>query len=164
MAEYVNQGLATEELQGELRDLLCLAVLGDHVRWVVRGDEAGELVDWLARATVQWRAWADYVAKHLVTLGVAPDARVRSLAKDISVNWVPDGWLRPDEARRLLAFRLASAAASACHRRSNATAPDTVRLLNAVCSGLEGQARGRREVALGHSAGDRGVPPARDAA
>jgi hypothetical protein len=99
-----------------------------------------------------------------VRLGVAPDARVRSLAKDISVNWVPDGWLRPDEARRLLAFRLASAAALACYRRSNATAPDTVRLLNAVCSGLEAQARGRREVALGHSAGDRGVPPARDAA
>ena len=122
MAEYVNQGLATEELQGELRDLLCLAVLGDHVRWVVRGDASGELVDWLA---------------------------------NISVNWVPDGWLRPDEARRLLAFRLASAAASACYRRSNATAPDTVRLLNAVCSGLEAQARGRREVALGHSAGDR---------
>ena len=115
MAEYVNQGLATEELQGELRDLLCLAVLGDHVRWVVRDDEAGDLVDWLARATVQWRAWADHVAKHLVTLGVAPDARVRSLAKDISVNWVPEGWLRPDEARRLLAFRLAIAAASACH-------------------------------------------------
>jgi len=89
---------------------------------------------------------------------------VRSLAKDISVNWVPDGWLRPDEARRLLAFRLASAAASACYRRSNATAPDTVRLLNAVCSGLEAQAHGRREVALGHSAGDREVPHASDAA
>jgi hypothetical protein len=164
MAEYVNQGLATEELQGELRDLLCLAVLGDHVRWVVRGDEASELVDWLAKATVQWRAWADYVAKHLVTLGVAPDARVRSLAKDISVNWVPDGWLRPDEAGRLLAFRLASAATWACYRRSNATAPDTVRLLNALCSGLKAQARERGKLAIGQSPGDHGVLHARDAA
>jgi hypothetical protein len=41
MTEYVVQGLATEELQEELRDLLGLAVVGDQVRWVVVGDEAG---------------------------------------------------------------------------------------------------------------------------
>ena len=28
--------LATGELQDQLRDLLCLAVVGDHVRWVGR--------------------------------------------------------------------------------------------------------------------------------
>lgn len=139
MTEQVVQGLATEELQEELRDLLDLAVVGDHVRWVVVGDEAGELADWLAEAGPQWRALADQVSRHLVTLGVAPDGRVRSLAKDIPVHWVPEGWLRADEARRLIAYRLRTVGGWACYRRSQATDPDTVRLLDAVCSHLEGQ-------------------------
>lgn len=75
-----------------------------------------------------------------MTLGVAPDARVRSLAKDIPWNWVPPGWLSLDEARRLLAGRLSIVCEGARHRRSQAISPDTVRLLDAVCSGLEEQA------------------------
>ena len=141
MTEHFDRGLAAEELQEELRELLGLAVVGDHVRWVLVGDGAGELADWLADAVRQWRALADQVARHLVTLGVAPDGRVRALAKDIPLNWVPDGWLRPDEARRLVAYRLRTVAEWARYRRSQATDPDTVLLLDAVRSSLEAQAR-----------------------
>jgi hypothetical protein len=35
MAGNLDQAAITNELQGELRDLLCLAVVGDHVRWVL---------------------------------------------------------------------------------------------------------------------------------
>jgi hypothetical protein len=42
---------AGAELQGELRDLLCLAVVGDNLRWVVRGD-SGELGRWLSDAVL----------------------------------------------------------------------------------------------------------------
>jgi hypothetical protein len=136
-----DRGLATEELQEELRDLLGLAVVGDHVRWVLVGDEARELADWLADAVPLWRALADRVSRHLVTMGVAPDGRVRSLAKDIPLHWVPDGWLHADEARRLVAYRLRTVGGWACYRRSQATDPDTVRLLDVVCSSLEAQAR-----------------------
>jgi starvation-inducible DNA-binding protein len=141
MTEHVHHGLASEELQEELRDLLDLAVVGDHVRWVIVGDEAGELADWLAEAVPQWRALAERVSRHLVNLGVAPDGRVRSLAKDIPVHWVPEGWLRPDEVRRLVADRLRVLGGWACYRRSQATNPDTVQLLDAVCSSLKAQAR-----------------------
>ena len=68
-------------LQHQLRDLVCLAVVGDHVRWVLTDDD--ELGDWLAEAAAQWRGWAEQVAAQLVTSQVAPDGRVRSLAKDI---------------------------------------------------------------------------------
>jgi starvation-inducible DNA-binding protein len=124
------------ELQRELRDLLCLAVVGDHIRWVVTEDD-GELADWLAEAVPEWRALADQVARRLVALGVPPDGRVRSLAEDIPVNWVPEGWLSRDEAERLLADRLHTVASWARLRRSRATDPDTARLLDAVSSGLE---------------------------
>lgn len=36
-----------DELQRQLRDLLCLAVVGDHLRCVVTGDGAAELDDWV---------------------------------------------------------------------------------------------------------------------
>jgi starvation-inducible DNA-binding protein len=123
------------ELQRELRDLLCLAVVGDHIRWVLTEDD-GELADWLAEAVPEWRALADQVAKRLVALGVAPDGRVRSLAEDIPLNWVPEGWLSREEAERLLAERLHVVASWARVRRSQATDPDTAQLLDTVSTGL----------------------------
>ena len=139
MTRDLDRGMAHVELQEELRDLLALAVVGNHVRWVVVGDEDGEVASWLADAVSQWRALADRVAGHLVSLGVAPDGRVRSLAKDIPLNWVPEGWLSVDEARRLVANRLRALAGWACYRRSQATDADTVQLLDAVCSSLKAQ-------------------------
>jgi DNA-binding ferritin-like protein len=150
-----QEGLAVRELQGQLRDLLSLAVVGDHVRWVLAGDASEELADWLAEATAEWRSWADQIAKHLVTLGVAPDGRVRSSAKDIPIRWVPDGWLGRADARRLVADRLGTSAEWARYRRSRATAPDTVRLFDAICVGLDAQARAWSQIAVGNSAPER---------
>jgi starvation-inducible DNA-binding protein len=137
MTEGLDQGLSTDELQAELRDLLSLAVVGNHVRWVLIGDGAAEFRQWLIDAVAQWHDLADEVAKHLVTLGVAPDGRVRSMAKDIPLNWVPDGWLRTDAARLLIAERLRDLAEWARYRRSQAVDPETVRLFNTVCLTLE---------------------------
>lgn len=131
----VAQGRAGE-LQRELRDLLCLAVVGDHIRWVLTEDD-GELAEWLAEAVPEWRALADQVARRLVALGVAPDGRVRSLAEDIPVHWVPAGWLRRDEAELLLADRLHVVASWARLRRSEATDPEIAELLDVVATGLE---------------------------
>jgi starvation-inducible DNA-binding protein len=147
-----RKGLAVRELQGQLRDLLSLAVVGDHVRWVLKGDESEELADWLTEATALWRSWADQVAKHLVTLGVPPDGRVRSLAKDIPIQWVPDGWLGCGDAGRLIANRLGTIAAWTRYRRSQATASDTVRLFDAICVGLDAHAHAWSRLELGKSA------------
>ena len=94
MTERATPGLPANELQAELRDLLSLAVVADHVRWVLIGDGVAEFRDWLGDAVAEWRNLADEIATHMVALGVAPDGRVRALAKDIPLNWVPEGWLR----------------------------------------------------------------------
>ena len=131
----VAQGGAAE-LQRELRDLLCLAVVGDHIRWVVVGDGGG-LAEWLADTVPEWRALADQVARHSVTLGVPPDGRLRSLAEDIPLNWVPNGWLRRQDAERVLAHRLHIVASWARLRASLATDPDTTALLEAFATRLD---------------------------
>ena len=119
-----------------LGTLLCLAVVGDHVRWVLVDDD-GELAEWLADAVPEWRALAERVAGRLVALGVPPDGRVRSLAKDIPLNWVPDGWLDREQAERLLAARLHVVSSWARLRRQQATDGETAELLEAVAAGLE---------------------------
>jgi hypothetical protein len=143
MSAYFDRRAEENKLQRQLRDLICLAVVGDHVRWVVTDDD--ELSDWLAQAAGEWRRWADRVAKQLTASGVAPDGRVRSLAKDISLNWVPDGWLSAEQARRLVAERLAVVAGWARSRHSQADGAD-VELLEFVSEGLEAQLRARRDI------------------
>ena len=94
MTKRSDQAQVIDELQRQLRDLLCLAVVGDYVRRVLTGDETAELAEWLSH----------------------------------------------DEARRLLASRLGAVREWARYRRSQAASRDTVRLLDAVCWGLEEQA------------------------
>jgi starvation-inducible DNA-binding protein len=139
MAPRIDHSASAKNLQEVLRDLLCLAVVGDHVRWVLADDDVTELVQWLADAAAQWRAWAEEVAKRLVVLGVAPDGRVRSLAKDISTNWVPDGWLNLDMAQQLVEDRLRRVSEWTLSRRSLEADSDTMHLLDALCSGLDTQ-------------------------
>jgi len=129
------------ELQRELRDLICLAVVGDHVRWVLTEDD--ELGDLLSEAAGEWRRWAERVAAQLVAAGVAPDGRVRSLVKDIPLNWVPEGWLSPEAARALIAERLALVAEWARYRHSQAKGADA-ELLDGVAAALEAQLRAVR--------------------
>ena len=126
-----------DQLQDELRDLLALAVLGDHVRLVLTGADRAEFANWLAEAALRWRALADQVAAQLVAMGVPPDGRIRSLAKDIPLNWVPEGWLSPDEARRLVHQRASSAASRARYRCSQAQDTAVAQLHETVNAGLQ---------------------------
>jgi len=60
----VDERLLDENpLQHELRDLICLAVVGDHMRWVLTDDDV--LADWLAEAVQEWRGWAERLAAQL---------------------------------------------------------------------------------------------------
>lgn len=142
MSPHRDRWIDESALQHELRDLICLATVADHVRWVLTDDT--ELRDWLAESAAQWRSWAEQVAEQLVTSQIPPDGRVRSLAKDIPVNWVPDGWLSGEAARSLIDKRLEWVVDWARYRHSRAKGDDA-RLLGAVAAGLEAQLRAGRK-------------------
>jgi hypothetical protein len=138
--------VAEDELQRQLRDLLCLAVVGDHLRWVVTEDENDALADWLTVAGGVWRHRADLVARQLSASGVPPDGRVRSLAEDIPLNWVPDGWLTADAARRLLVERLLTVSEWARYRRLQASG-ERGAVLDVICTGFAAQLQALRDQA-----------------
>jgi hypothetical protein len=89
----------------------------------------------------------------LVASDVAPDGRVRSLAKDIPLNWVPEGWLSRSDARHLIVARLTLVADWARHRHSQAKGAQA-ELLDRVASGLEAQLRARRKAERAATPGD----------
>ena len=64
-----------DALQYLLRDLICLATVADHVRWVLVDDP--ELRTWLAGAAGEWRGWAEQAAAQLAKSEIAPDGRIR---------------------------------------------------------------------------------------
>lgn len=138
MTEHVDRGLAVEELQEEVRDPLGLTVVGDHVRMLLVGDEVAELDEWAADAVPQGRALAGEVAIHVAALAAAPDRRVRSLAK-VALHWAPEAWLRSDEAGRRVADRVGAPAGWACSRKSQATDPQAVHVLDAPTDQLKGR-------------------------
>jgi hypothetical protein len=144
--------VAEDELERQLRDLLCLAIVGDHIRWVVTDDRDGTLADWLTVAGGSWRDWADLVARQLRASGVAPDGRVRSLAEDIPFNWVPAGWVTADAARRLLVERLLTVADWARYRRSQASG-ERGEVLDGICTGLDAQLRALHDQSHRHPVG-----------
>jgi hypothetical protein len=152
MSTRFDRRAEESELQRQLRDLICLAVVGDHVRWVLTDDD--ELGNWLAEAADHWRGWAEQVATQLVASEVPPDGRVRSLAKDIPLNWVPEGWLSGDDARQLIAERLTLVAEWARYRHSQTNGADA-ELLDLVASGLEAQLGARRKSADIHAKRER---------
>jgi quercetin dioxygenase-like cupin family protein len=144
-----------DALQHQLRDLLCLSTVADHVRWVVVDDP--ELRAWLAAAAAEWRGWAEQAAEQLALSEIAPDGRVRSLAKDIPENWVPDGWLSSEAARCLIAERLQRAVDSTRYRLSQAE-PNDLELLGCVTTGLEGQLSAFRKGELAADGTDQAGP------
>ena len=107
MSQRSHRTVDPQGLQEVFRDLLRLAVVGDHVRWVVVGEGSAELAEWLREVVPQWREWADEVATYMATLEIVPDGRVKTLARDITRQWVPAGWLTATDARGLLAPRVA---------------------------------------------------------
>ncbi|HET6966166.1 MAG TPA: hypothetical protein VFH58_15425 [Acidimicrobiales bacterium] len=124
-------------LQEQLRDLAALAVVGDHVRWVLRGPGAPALAERLAEAAGAWRAEADAVARAMADAGIPPDARIRSLARDIPWNWVPDGWLDADAARGLIGDRLGRLADWTRSRLQEGADPAHGPLLERILARLE---------------------------
>lgn len=138
MSEHFEGGSA-DQLQVQLRDLLCLAVVGDHVRWVLSGVGTDDVAAWLASAVAGWRASADAVARQLAESGTPPDGRVRALAQDLPWNWVPDGWLTGVQAQDLMTERVGRVAEFARARHDESTPAKDRQLFGVLATGLEAE-------------------------
>lgn len=72
---------AAAALQTVLTDLIDLALQGKQAHWVVVGPNFRAVHAHLDEMVAQYREWSDEVAERIVALGVMPDGRVGTVAK-----------------------------------------------------------------------------------
>jgi starvation-inducible DNA-binding protein len=89
-------------LQGQLIDLIELALLGKHLHWNLTGPDFQELHEHLDELVAQWQERADETAERGRALGIVPDGQARTVGEHSQLAAVPAGEIRTDAVIRTL--------------------------------------------------------------
>jgi starvation-inducible DNA-binding protein len=110
--------VVAEALQGELVDLVDLALVAKQVHWNVVGPRFRSVHLQLDEVVTTAREYSDTVAERAAALGVSPDGRAASVSAGSSIGTVKEGWLKDDDAVATLVAALASVVGKARERMS----------------------------------------------
>jgi starvation-inducible DNA-binding protein len=83
-------------LQGQLIDLIDLALLGKHLHWNLTGPTFGALHQQLDVLVSEWQERSDATAERARALGVAPDGQARTVAALSQLAGVEPGEIRTE--------------------------------------------------------------------
>ena len=89
-------------LQGELVDLIELALLGKHLHWNLTGPDFQEMHEHLDELIEQWQGRADETAERGRALGIVPDGQARTVGEHSQLATVAAGEIRTDAVIRIL--------------------------------------------------------------
>lgn len=134
-----DRRIACEALQSTLVDLLGLSLIGKQAHWNVVGPRFRSVHLQLDEVVSAARNGADTVAERSATLGVPPDGRPETVAKVFSLPVPEEGWLRDQDAVRVMTEALGTAVVR-LRERVDATEkadPVTQDLLISVTAELE---------------------------
>ena len=81
-------------LQGQLIDLIDLALLGKHLHWNVTGPTFAKLHQQLDVLVAEWQERSDATAERARALGVAPYGQARTVAASCQLAGVQPGEIR----------------------------------------------------------------------
>ena len=128
-------------LQGQLVDLIDLALLGKHLHWNMTGPGFQALHEHLDVLVAQWQERSDETAERGRALGVAPDGQARTVAAQSQFADVEPGEIRTDAVVHTLLHALDQAITRARERMEQAAEYDAVTedLMIATIAALEKQ-------------------------
>lgn len=86
-----------EALQDTLVDVLDLSLVAKQAHWNLVGKRFRSIHLQLDEVVNTARQYADLVAERCAAIGVNPDGRVATVAKDTALPKLADGWLRDDD-------------------------------------------------------------------
>ena len=125
-------------LQTELGELVALALQLQQTKWSLVPDATAAHTRLLADIVADAWQRADAVAEELRTRGVAPDARIRTIASIPALYPTPSGWLEPSAVARV-GHALGRSAVWTRERSAELDGePELERLLVAISSALDG--------------------------
>ena len=130
-----------DALQSTLVDLLGLSLIGKQAHWNVVGPRFRSVHLQLDELVAAARGYADTVAERAAALGLPPDGRPETIATAFTLPGPKDGWLRDEEAVRVIAVPSVSAITRLRERIAATEEPDPVTqdLLIGITAELEKQ-------------------------
>ncbi|WP_031075757.1 Dps family protein [Streptomyces sp. NRRL S-118] len=115
-----------EALQGALVDVVDLSLVAKQVHWNVVGPRFRSIHLQLDEVVATARQHADVVAERASALGITPDGRAATVASDSAVGAVPTGWIKDDDAVRILVDGLGAVVRRMRERIEATDKPDPV--------------------------------------
>ncbi|MFI8965203.1 Dps family protein [Streptomyces sp. NPDC053493] len=113
-------------LQGALVDLVDLALVAKQVHWNVVGPRFRSVHLQLDEVVTTARTHSDTVAERASAIGVNPDGRAATVASGSAIGAVPEGWIKDDQAVRILVDALGAVTARMRERIEATEQPDPV--------------------------------------
>ncbi|MFD8116692.1 Dps family protein [Streptomyces microflavus] len=118
--------LVGEALQGALVDLVDLSLVAKQIHWNVVGPRFRSVHLQLDDVVVTARQHSDTVAERASAIGVNPDGRSATVAKETAIQPVPDGWIKDADAVKALVDALGVVIGRMRERIEVTDAPDPV--------------------------------------
>ncbi|MFD8440456.1 Dps family protein [Streptomyces microflavus] len=118
--------LVGEALQGALVDLVDLSLVAKQIHWNVVGPRFRSVHLQLDDVVVTARQHSDTVAERASAIGVNPDGRSATVAKETAIHSVPDGWIKDTDAVKALVDALGVVIGRMRERIEVTDAPDPV--------------------------------------
>jgi starvation-inducible DNA-binding protein len=115
-----------DSLQGALVDLVDLALVAKQVHWNVVGPRFRSVHLQLDEVVDTARTHSDTVAERASALGVSPDGRAATVASGSGIGEVPGGWVKDEDAVRVLVAALGAVITRMRERVQNTAEPDPV--------------------------------------
>ncbi|MFD3850415.1 Dps family protein [Streptomyces microflavus] len=113
-------------LQGALVDLVDLSLVAKQIHWNVVGPRFRSVHLQLDDVVVTARQHSDTVAERASAIGVNPDGRSATVAKETAIQSVPDGWIKDTDAVKALVDALGVVIGRMRERIEVTDAPDPV--------------------------------------
>jgi starvation-inducible DNA-binding protein len=95
-------------LQESLVSLIDLQLVGKQAHWAIRGSQFRALHLQLDEMVAEFRDFADEVAERMTAIGVVPDGRATTIAKDSGVKGLSADWVKDQEGVHYFASTLDS--------------------------------------------------------
>jgi len=139
MLGKAETGTVCGALQRSLTDMIDLALLLKQAHWNVTGMSFKSIHEQLDEIIEDVRGGADEIAERLSQLGVAPDGRSQTVAKESNLARYPDGFVDSSETVTAVSDAMATAIEGLRKSRGEVEDPDPVTedLLIAIIGPLE---------------------------
>ncbi|MFF8845033.1 Dps family protein [Streptomyces sp. NPDC015127] len=115
-----------DALKGALVDLVDLGLVAKQVHWNVIGPRFRSVHLQLDEVVATARQHSDTVAERSSAIGVTPDGRAATVAKQSAIGSVPDGWVKDGDAVQILVDALGAVIVRMRERIDATEKPDPV--------------------------------------